>query len=164
MLKVGLRFLLSSLHRCLLQYLGVVVTQIAPNAWRVFHGVEVLYGAMSDGARWLTVEGFFNCYHLAKIAQSMGMYSFVPTSPLLRFVCETPNYNKNWKSRYFFLEGDEWMCHLGDHEYTPVDTTWGIIPPSDTHLSAFKFLIVCIRRYFNHLIFPLQFRTVHKSH
>ena len=32
MLKVGLRFPLSGLHRRLLQYLGLAVTQISPNA------------------------------------------------------------------------------------------------------------------------------------
>jgi len=50
MLKARLRFPLSALHRCLLQYLGLFVNQISPNAWRVFLSVEVLYGAMSDGA------------------------------------------------------------------------------------------------------------------
>ena len=50
MLKVGLKFPLSALHRRLLQYLGMSVTQISPNAWRVFLSVEVLYGAMLDGA------------------------------------------------------------------------------------------------------------------
>ena len=54
---------------------------ISPNAWRVFLSVEVMYGAMSDGARRLTVEEFFNCYHPAEIAQSKGMYSFVPRRP-----------------------------------------------------------------------------------
>ena len=44
MLKAGLRFLLSALHRRLLQYLGLAVTQISPNAKRVFLGAEVLYG------------------------------------------------------------------------------------------------------------------------
>ena len=55
MLKAGLRFPLSSLHRELLKYLGLSVNQIFPNAWRVFIAMEVLYGAMSDGARRLTV-------------------------------------------------------------------------------------------------------------
>ena len=36
MLKVGLRFPLSTLHRELLKYLVLSVTQISPNAWRVF--------------------------------------------------------------------------------------------------------------------------------
>ena len=65
MLKAGLRFLLSSLHRRLLQYPGVAVTQISLNAWKVFLGIKVLYGAMFGGAWRLTVEEFFNCYCLA---------------------------------------------------------------------------------------------------
>ena len=68
MLKAGLRFPLSSLHRQLLQYLGLVVTQISLNAWRVFLGMEVLYGAMSDKAWRLTVKEFFHYYHPNKIA------------------------------------------------------------------------------------------------
>ena len=143
MLKAGLRFPLSSLHYCLLQYLGLVVTQISPNAWKVFLGAMVLYVAMSNEARRLTVEEFFNCYRLVEIAQSKGMYSFVPRSLLLRLMYETLNSNRNWKSRYFFLEGDKWMCRLADHEYMPVDTTWGIMPLSSMHPSIFKLLIVC---------------------
>ena len=67
MLKAGLRFPLSALHRRLLQYLGLAVTQISSNAWRVFLGVEVLYEAMSDRACRLTVEEFFHCYRPTKI-------------------------------------------------------------------------------------------------
>ena len=59
-LKAGLRFPLSALHRCLLQYLGLSITQISPNAWRIFLGVEVLYGVMSDRARRMMVEEFFS--------------------------------------------------------------------------------------------------------
>ena len=54
-LKADLRFPLSSLHRELLKYLGLSVSQISPNAWRVFIVIEVLYGAMSNSARSLTV-------------------------------------------------------------------------------------------------------------
>ena len=85
--------------------------------------MEVLYGAMSDGGWRLTVKEFFHCYRPYEIAQSKGMYSFVFRSPLLRLVCETPDSNRNWKSLYFFMEGDEWMCHPSDTDYMPVDTT-----------------------------------------
>ena len=44
-LKAGLRFPLSSLHRELLKYLGLSVSQISPNAWKVFIAMEVLYEA-----------------------------------------------------------------------------------------------------------------------
>ena len=100
--------------------------------------MEVLSQVMFDGARRLTVKEFFHCYCPDEIAQSKGMYSIVPRSPLLRLVCETLNYNRNWKSRYFFMEGDEWMCHPGDTDYMPVDKTLGILPPSSMNLSIFS--------------------------
>ena len=95
MLKAGLRFPLSSLHHQLLQHLDLSINQISPNAWRVFLGVEVLYGAMSDSARRLVVREFLHCYRPNEIAQSKVMYSFVPRSTLLRLVCETLDSNRN---------------------------------------------------------------------
>ena len=68
MLKAALRFPLSSLHRQLLQYLGLDVIQISSNAWRVFLSMEVLYRAMSNGAWRLTVKEFFHCYRSDEIS------------------------------------------------------------------------------------------------
>ena len=99
--------------------------------------MDVLHGAMSNGARRLTVKEYFHYYRPDEIAQSKGVYSFMPKSPLLRLVCETPDSNRNWKSRYFFMEGDEWMCCPGDTKHVPVDPTWGIMPPSSMHPSIF---------------------------
>ena len=135
MLKAGLKFPLSSLHHELLQNLGLSVNQVSPNAWRVFIAVEVLYGVMSDGARRLTVREFLNCYRPDEIDKSTGMYNFVPRSPLLRLVYETLDSNRNWKSHYFFLEGNGWMGRPGDTEFMPVDTTWGMLNLSGMHLS-----------------------------
>ena len=106
-LKAGLRFPLSSLHRELLKYLGLSVNQISPNAWRVFIAMEVLYGAMSNGARSLTVREFLHCYRLDKIDLSKGMYSFIPRKSILKVIFETPDSNRDWKSCYFFLEGND---------------------------------------------------------
>ena len=61
-LKAGLRFPLNFLKRELPQHLGLSVSQISPNAWRVFIAMEVLYGVMSNGARSLTVQEFLHCY------------------------------------------------------------------------------------------------------
>ena len=142
-LKAGLRFPLSSLHHQLLQHLGLSINQISLNAWRVFLGVEVLYGAMSDDARRLTVREFLHCYRPDEIAQSKGMYRFVPRSPLLRLMCETLDSNRNQKSRYFFMEGDKWMCCPGDNEFMSVDTTWGILLPFGMYLSIFGSVFIC---------------------
>ena len=61
MLKAGLRFPLSSLHRKLLKCLGMSVNQISLNAWRIFIAIEILYGAMTDGARSLMMREFLHC-------------------------------------------------------------------------------------------------------
>ena len=76
MLKARLRFLLSSFHGKLLKYLGLSVNQVSPNAWRVYIAMEVLYGAMSNGARRLTIREFLHCYRPNEIDKSRGIYSF----------------------------------------------------------------------------------------
>jgi len=55
----------------------------------------------------MMVEEYFHCYRLSEITQSSGMYNFMPRSPLLRLVYDTPDSNRNWKSRYFFIQGDD---------------------------------------------------------
>ena len=115
--------------------MGLSINQVSPNVWRVFIAIEVLYGAMTGCARRLMVREFLYCYYPDEIDKLKGIYSFVPKSPLLKVIFETPNSNKDWKSRYFFLKGDEWMCRPGDTEHMPVDTTWGILHPSSMHPS-----------------------------
>ena len=107
--KAGLRFPLNSFHHKLLKYLGLSVSQILPNAWRVFVAMEVLYGAMSNSARSLTVREFLHCYCPDEIDKSKGMYSFVLRKSVLKVIYEIPDFNRDWKSHYFFLEGDGWM-------------------------------------------------------
>ena len=135
MLKAGLRFPLNILHRELLKCLGLSVNQVSPNAWRIFIAREILYGAMSNGARSLTVREFLHYYRPDEIDKSRGVYSFVPRSPLLKVIYKTLDSNRDWKSRYFFLEGDGWMGSLRDTDHMPVDTTWGILHPSRMHPS-----------------------------
>ena len=127
MLKARLRFPLSSLHRELLKYLGFSVNQISPNAWRVFIAMEILYGAWSDKARRLTVREFLHCYCPDEIDKSRGIYSFVPRSSLLKVIYETPDSNRDWKSRYFFLKGDGWMCRSGDTDHMPVEDRKSVV-------------------------------------
>ena len=97
-LKAGLRFPLNSLHRELLKYLGLSVSQISPNAWKAFIAMEVLYGAISNGARSLTVREFLHCYRSDEIDKSKGMYSFVLRKSVLKVIYETSDSNRDWKS------------------------------------------------------------------
>ena len=94
-LKVGLRFPLNSLHHELLKYLGLSISQISPNAWRVCIAMEVLYEAMSNDARSLTVREFLHCYRPDEIDKSKGMYSFIPRKSVLKVIYETPDSLKS---------------------------------------------------------------------
>ena len=69
--------------------------------------MEVLYDAMTDGTRRLTVREFLHCYRPDDINKSRGMYNFVPNSLLLKVIYEISDSNRDCKSRYFFLEGDD---------------------------------------------------------
>ena len=95
--------------------------------------MEVLYGAMSNGARSLTVREFLHCYHPDEIDKSKGMYSFVLKKSVLKVIYENSDFNRVWKSHYFFLEGDGWMCHPRETDQMPINKTWGILDPSGIH-------------------------------
>ena len=49
MFAVGLRLPLIALHHQLANFLGLFISQIAPNAWRIFIGAEILWGRLSGG-------------------------------------------------------------------------------------------------------------------
>ena len=92
--------------------------------------MEVLYEAMSDGSKSLTLREFLHYYRPDEIDKSRGMYSFVPRKSVLKVIYETPDSNRDWKSHYFFLEGNGWMCHPGETDFMPVNKTWEILDPS----------------------------------
>ena len=77
--------------------------------------MEVLYSAVSNGARRLTVREFLHCYRPDEIDKSRGIYSFAPRSPLLKVIFETPDSNRDWKSRYFFFRG--WQVDMSSKGY-----------------------------------------------
>ena len=57
--------------------------------------MEVLYRAMSNGAKLLTVREFLHCYHPNEIDKSKGMYSFVSRKSILKVIYETPDFNRD---------------------------------------------------------------------
>ena len=107
MFAAGLRLLLTTLHRQLADFLGLSVTQIALNAWRIFIGAEILWGPLSGENRQLTLDEFFYCYRPHHIASSKGTYHFNAWEKCLRLVSDMPDSNRNWRSRYFFVKGTD---------------------------------------------------------
>ena len=123
MFAAGLRLPLTALHRQLADFLGISVTQIAPNAWRTFIG----------GHRQLTLDEFFYCYRPHHIASSKGTYHFNAREKGLRLVSDMPDSNRNWKSRYFFVEGTDWVCRQEEWASMPrgyFDNTWAFVKDS----------------------------------
>ena len=49
MLAAGLRLPLTTLHHQLADFMGLSFSQIAPNAWSIFIGAEILWGRLSGG-------------------------------------------------------------------------------------------------------------------
>ena len=107
MFAVGLRLSLMVLHRQLVDFLGLSVSQIVPNAWRTFIGAEILWGSLSGGNRQLTLDEFFYCHRPHYIASFKETCHFIVREKDLKLVSDMPDSNRNWKSRYFFVEGTD---------------------------------------------------------
>ena len=58
MFATGLRLPLMALHCQLANFLGLFVSHIAPNAWRIFIGAGILWGCLSGGNRKLSLDEF----------------------------------------------------------------------------------------------------------
>ncbi|KAL0014026.1 hypothetical protein SO802_001095 [Lithocarpus litseifolius] len=97
MFVAGLRLPLTALHRQLANFLGFSVSQITPNAWSIFIGVEILWGCLSGGNRQLTLNEFFWCYRPQHITSSQGIYHFSARKKGLRLVSDMPDSNRNSK-------------------------------------------------------------------
>ena len=133
MFAADLRLLLTALHHQLVDFLGLSVSQIAPNAWRTFIGAEILWGSLSGGNRQLTLDEFFYCYRPHHIASSKGAYHFSIKENDLKLVSDMPDSNRKWKSGYFFVERTDWVCREEEWPTMPrsyFDNTWAFVRES----------------------------------
>ena len=133
MFAARLRLPLTALHRQLVDFLGLSVSQIAPNAWRTFIGAEILWVSLSEGNRQLTLDEFFYCYRPHHIASSKGTYHFSVREKDLKLVSDMTNSNRNLKSRYFFVEGMDLVCREEEWATMPrgyFDNTWAFVRES----------------------------------
>ena len=41
---------------------------------------------------------------------------------------DVPDYNRDWKDRYFFVQGTDWVCGLEEQvDVVEFDNTWGVL-------------------------------------
>ena len=103
--------------------------------------MEILWGRLSGGNRQLTLDEFFWCYRPQHIISTQGIYHFAARKKALRLVSDMLDFNRNWKGRYFFVKGTDWVCRPGEWDTMShgFDNTWGIVKDLGLMLSIFSY-------------------------
>ena len=74
---------------------------------------------------------FLYCYKPIRVPKVKGMYNFKCKKEKRKLVTKVPSSNKDWKRKFFFVNGSNWACspkEVGGMQ--PVDCTLGVLPKS----------------------------------
>ena len=77
-----------------------------PNSWRIVVSCMEIWLASTEGDM-IRVDEFAYLYHL-KDSKEYGYYELVPLDRKARIVIDLPSSFRYWKSRFFFVSGDDW--------------------------------------------------------
>ena len=86
-----------------------------------------------------------------------GTYHFTIREKVLRLVYDMPDSNRNWKGRYFFVKGTDWVYRQEEWEMMPhgyFDNTWAFVRDSG---QSRKLLFLCFIVMLLTLSIPLDF-------
>ena len=89
-----------------------------------------MWESLSGGNHQLMLDEFFYYYRPHHISSSKGTYHFSVKEKNLKLVSDMPDSNRNWKSRYFIVEGTNWVCHEEEWATMPrgyFDNTWAFV-------------------------------------
>ncbi|XP_065617430.1 uncharacterized protein LOC136062378 [Quercus suber] len=114
----GLRFPVHPVVMELLDQFGIAPGQLMPNSWRILVSCMGIWLAALDGDM-LRVDEFNYLYRL-KASKEHGYYELVPWERSTRIVKKLPSSFRYWKSRFFFVSGDDFE--------TPSGEVWGDLP------------------------------------
>ena len=90
----------------LLSHFGIAPGQLMPNSWRIVVNLMGIWLAATDGDM-IRVDELVYLYHL-KAFKEHGYYDLVPWEMRTRIVRNLPSSFRCWKSRFFFVFGDDW--------------------------------------------------------
>ena len=100
----------------LLDHFGIAPRQLMPNSWKiVINYMEIWLAANGD---MIKVGELVYLYRL-KESKEYGYYELVPWERRTRIVRGLPSSFRYWKSRFFFVSGDDFE--------TPSSRDWGDI-------------------------------------
>ena len=113
----GLRFTVHPFMMELLDHFGIAPGQLMPNSWRiVVNYMEIWLAANGD---MIKVGELIYLYRL-KESKEYEYYELVLWERRIRIVKGLPSSFRYWKSRFFFVSGDDFE--------TPSSGDWGDIP------------------------------------
>ena len=101
----GLRFPVHPFLMELLDHFGIALGQLMPNSWRIVVSCMGIWLAAMDGDM-LRVDELVYLYRL-KASKEYRYYELVPWERRTRIVRELPSSFRYWKSRFFFVSGDD---------------------------------------------------------
>ena len=107
----GLRFPVHPFLMELLDHFGIAPRQLMPNSWRVLVSCMGIWLATTDGGM-LKVDELVYMYRL-KESKEYGYYELVPWERRTRIVKGLPLSFRYWKSRFFFVSGDDFKTPSG---------------------------------------------------
>ena len=96
----------------LLDHFGISPGQLMPNSWRIVISCMGISLAATDGGM-LKVDELVYLYHL-KESKEHWYYELVPWQRRTRIVNGLPSSFKYWKSRFFFVFGDDFETPFGE--------------------------------------------------
>ena len=100
----GLRFPVHPFIMELLDHFGIAPGQLMPNSWRIaVNYMEVWLATVGD---MIKVGELIHMYRL-KESKEYGYYELVPWERKTRIVKGLPSSFRYWKSRFFFVSGDD---------------------------------------------------------
>ena len=114
----GLKFPVHPFVMELLHHLGIAPRKLMPNSWRIIISCMEIWMIMIEGDM-IRPDDPLYWYHL-KESKEFGYYELVPWDRKARLIGNLPWSFRNWKSRYFFVSGEDWE--------TLSDDFWGDVP------------------------------------
>ena len=127
----------------LLDHFGIAPGKLMPNSWRIVVSCMGIWLAAMDGDM-LKIDELVYLYRL-KASKEYGYYELVPWERSTRIVRGLPSSFRYWKSKFFFM--------LGDDFETPSGGVWGGLSRlhrrwGTSTLGASMFLFILFKLYF----------------
>ena len=106
----GLRFPLLPFTKSVLYHFNICPSQLSPNFWGVLVNLLVFFRDKSLG-----VPSIALLMDLFSVKEASEGFLYISKQAINKpIISDLPSSHKNWKERYFFVEGRHW-------EYNPID-------------------------------------------